>query len=67
MSKSINKKVSSIEANIESYKIYKNLLTDTQREYFEKYYLCDLTLQEIAQEHGISRSAVLDSIKKTNV
>ncbi|ATZ18616.1 DNA-binding protein [Williamsoniiplasma somnilux] len=46
--------------------IYKNLLTEKQKLYFELYVDEDLSLQEIAEEFGISRAAVHDSITKTS-
>lgn len=47
------------------FRIYKNLLTEKQKEYFELYVDEDLSLHEIAEEFNISRSAVHDSISKT--
>lgn len=44
---------------------YGALLTDTQREICEKYYLYDLSLGEIAEEKGISKQAVSDALKKS--
>ncbi len=44
---------------------YGPLLTDTQREICEKYYLYDLSLSEIAEEKGISKQAVSDALKKS--
>lgn len=32
--------------------------------YFEEYYYCDMTLQEIASLHNISRNAVFDQLKR---
>lgn len=42
---------------------YGALLTDTQRELCELYYMCDLSLTEIAEEKGISKQAVSDALK----
>ena len=42
---------------------YGALLTDTQREICEKYYLYDLSLSEIAEEKGVSKQAVSDALK----
>lgn len=53
------------EEVIALYDVYSELLTDKQKMYFEEYYYCDMTLQEIATEHNISRNAVFDQIKKT--
>lgn len=47
------------------FDIYKNLLTDKQKRYMSDYYYDDLSLQEIAENHGVSRNAVHDQIKKT--
>jgi len=44
---------------------YGELLTEKQKKIFENYYLFDLSLSEIAEEQGITRSAVNDSLKKT--
>ncbi len=47
----------------ELYDLYKNLLTDKQREYFEEYYFNNLSLQEISENEGISRNAIHKMIK----
>ncbi len=44
---------------------YGPLLSDTQQEVCERYYLCDLSLSEIAEEKGISKQAVSDALKKS--
>ena len=44
--------------------IYQNLLSKTQKEILEDYYLCNLSFSEIAENRNISRSAVEDAIKK---
>ncbi len=49
---------------IELFEIYKELLTDKQRELFSSHYLFDLSLSEIAEEEGGSRQSVYDAIKK---
>ncbi len=43
--------------------IYGRLLTEKQREIVELYFSCDLSLAEIAEMKGISRSACLDNIE----
>lgn len=43
---------------------YGDMLTDKQREVVECYYNEDLSLAEIAQEKGITRQGVRDSIKR---
>ncbi|UWD34793.1 DNA-binding protein [Mycoplasma cottewii] len=47
------------------FEIYKELLTDKQQEYFSLYINEDLSLNEIAEEFEISKTAVHDSITKT--
>jgi len=49
----------------ELYDVYKALLTKKQREYVELYYHEDLSLSEIADEMGVSRTAVHDNIRRT--
>ena len=44
------------------FEIYKNLLTDKQKDIMEKYYCYDLSLNEIATDLEISRSGVLDAL-----
>ncbi len=52
------------EELIELYDIYKNLLTDKQKNYFEDYFYMDLSLSEIASNNEVSRNAVFDQIKR---
>lgn len=40
------------------FDIYKDLLTETERETFISYYMEDLSLSEIAENRGISKSSV---------
>ncbi len=49
----------------ELYELYKNLLTDLRKEVAYDYYMCDLSLGEIAETRGISRQGVNDCLKKT--
>lgn len=49
---------------IELFEIYKDLLTEKQRELFSSHYLYDLSLSEIAEEEGGSRQSVYDAVKK---
>ena len=51
----------------ELYDIYKTLLTKKQRAYIELYYQKDLSLSEIAHELGVSRNAVHDNIRRTEM
>ena len=41
---------------VELYEIYKNLLTDREKEYFEYYYFEDYSLNEIAEVYDVSKS-----------
>ena len=45
------------------YDIYKDLLTEKQKLYFEAYFFDDLSLAEIAQNYSVSRNAVFTSLK----
>ncbi len=45
------------------YEIYKNLLNEREKEYFEYYYFEDLSLQEIADNYNVSKSYVGKFIK----
>ena len=49
--------------DVQLFDRYGALLTETQREICEKYYLYDLSLSEIAEEKGISKQAVSDALK----
>ena len=44
---------------------YGSLLTGHQNEILSDYYVDDLSMQEIAEIHGISKSAVSDIIKRS--
>ncbi|MCI5837889.1 MAG: DNA-binding protein [Christensenellaceae bacterium] len=44
--------------------LYGNLLTEHQKELFDLYYGCDLSLGEIAEIKKISRQSVNDGLKK---
>ncbi|MBO8141891.1 MAG: YlxM family DNA-binding protein [Firmicutes bacterium] len=46
------------------FDFYGQLLTEKQRAFFELYHHDDLSLGEIAQEHGVSRQAVYDILKR---
>lgn len=58
----------SIEKNIQICSLideYGKLLSENQLEIMEEYYFADKSLSEIAENFGISRQAVLDSLKKS--
>lgn len=57
--------ISQREEAFSLFEEYKNLLTDSQRKIFFDYYLCDLSLSEIAENYGISKAAASDSIHKS--
>ena len=44
--------------------LYGKLLSEKQLEFIDDYYNNDLSLSEIAENHGITRQAVRDMIKK---
>jgi len=46
------------------FDFYGELLTEKQREIFEEAVLCDCSLSEVAEEHGISRQGVHDMVKR---
>lgn len=44
---------------------YGALLTEHQRDICELYYMCDLSLTEIAEQKGISKQSVSDTLAKS--
>lgn len=44
---------------------YETLLTEKQRSVASEYYQQDLSLQEIADNQGVSKNAIYDSLKRT--
>ena len=44
---------------------YGKLLTEHQRELCELYYMCDLSLTEIAEQKGVSKQSVSDTLAKS--
>ena len=46
------------------FDFYGELLTERQKEFFDLYYNEDLSLAEIAENEGITRQGVRDSIKR---
>ena len=47
------------------YDVYGALLKDNQREIFEAYVLDNLSLSEIAEEQGVTRQGVYDTINRS--
>ena len=43
---------------LELYEVYKNVLTEKERTYFEYYYFEDYSLQEIADNNEVSKAYV---------
>lgn len=48
------------------YDYYGELLSETQREYFESYYFDNLSLSEISENDGKSRNAIHKCIKSSS-
>ena len=46
------------------WQLYGKLLSEKQLEFIDDYYNNDLSLSEIAENHGITRQAVRDMLKK---
>lgn len=47
------------------FDFYQDLLTEKQSNLLREYYFEDLSLSEMAEQHGISRQSAFDTIKKT--
>ena len=45
------------------FDIYKDLLTDKQKQYFMDYYFNNLSLSEIAEKYSVSRNAIFNQLK----
>jgi len=50
---------------ISLYDIYGELLTKKQQEYFEDYYFNNLTLSEISENYGVTRTAIHNQLKES--
>ena len=46
------------------YEYYKELLTDNEKNYFEDYYYENLTMEEIADNKGVSKNAISKTLKE---
>ena len=60
----MNDLLSSREKTLSLLEEYESLLSPKQRDILAKYFRFDLSLSEIAEEEGISRTAVHDALKK---
>lgn len=49
------------------YDFYEPLLTPKQRNYMTLYYLDDYSLGEIAEQFGVSRQAVYDTLRRSGL
>ena len=49
---------------LQLFDAYGALLTEHQRDICELYYMCDLSLTEIAEQKGISKQSVSDTLAK---
>ena len=45
------------------YDMYGELLTDTQKKYFEDYYFNNLSYSEMSEAYGVSRNAIFKQLK----
>lgn len=52
------------EGALKLYEAYRDFLTPSQKRLFGEYYVYDLSLGEIAENHKITRSAASDSLNK---
>lgn len=50
---------------LQLFDAYGPLLTGHQRELCELYYMCDLSLTEIAEQKGVSKQSVSDALAKS--
>ena len=46
------------------YEYYKELLTDNEKNYVEDYYYENLTMEEIADNKGVSKNAISKTLKE---
>ena len=65
MNQSKNNELNSRLKILNLFDLYKDFLTDKQKQYFEDYYFNDMSLSEISSTYNVSRNAILDSNKKT--
>ena len=50
---------------LQLFDAYGPLLTEHQRDVCELYYMCDLSLTEIAEQKGVSKQSVSDTLAKS--
>ena len=61
--KNMNDNLERVAETSQLFDLYGGLLTEKKREVMQLYYEDDMSLAEIAEEFGISRAAVHDSLK----
>lgn len=49
----------------ELFDLYRDLLTDKQKKYFEDYYFENLSLGEMAENYNVSRNAIFKQVHHT--
>ena len=60
-----NELIQKMQENLKLLDVYGSLLTDKQQDIFRYVYEDDLSFSEIAENLGISKAAVSDTIKRT--
>lgn len=61
--KSMNDNLEHVAETSQLFDVYGGLLTEKKREVMQLYYEDDMSLAEIAEEFGVSRAAVHDSLR----
>ena len=62
-----NELIQKMQENLKLLDVYGSLLTDKQQDIFRYVYEDDLSFSEIAENLGISKAAVSDTIKRTTI
>ena len=63
----MDKNLESLEKRVELSKLfdfYGSLLKENQKEIFEDYVFNDYSISEIAEEHGLTRQGIFDTVKR---